>query len=152
MNLSDLIARNAAFAPHKPALVFEGETLSYAALHARIGQAARALEAEFGVTKGDRVAILSLNRPDYLVLLYACARLGAMLVPLNWRLAVAEQFFILSDAAAKALILEQAFAAVLPAIAKTMPEMAVVGLDFTPSRGAAFDALLARGRGDGRNP
>ena len=59
--------------------------------HARIEQTARALKAEFGVGRGDRVAILSLNRPDYLVLLYACARLGAMLVPLNWRLAVAEQ-------------------------------------------------------------
>ena len=79
--------------------IFEGEALSYAAFHARIVQAARALKAEFGVGKGDRVAILSLNRPDYLVLLYACARLGAMLVPLNWRLAVAEQLFILSDAA-----------------------------------------------------
>ena len=57
MNLSDLIARNAAFAPEKPALRFEGEVLTYAALHARIVQAARALETEFGVTKGDRVAI-----------------------------------------------------------------------------------------------
>ena len=38
MDLSDLIARNAAFAPDKPALIFEGETLSYAAFHARIGR------------------------------------------------------------------------------------------------------------------
>ena len=49
MNLSDLIERNAAFAPEKPALRFEGETLSYAAFHARIVQAACALETEFGV-------------------------------------------------------------------------------------------------------
>ena len=91
MDLSDLIERNAAFTPDKAATVFEGETLSYAALSARIEQAARALKSEFGVISGDRVAILSLNRPDYLVLLYACARLGALLVPLNWRLAVAEQ-------------------------------------------------------------
>ena len=76
-------------------MVFEGEVLTYAALRARIEQAARALQAEFGIGRGDRVAVLSLNRPDYLVLLYACARLGAMLVPLNWRLAAAEQSFIL---------------------------------------------------------
>ena len=113
VDLSGLIERNAAFAPDKPALHFEGTTLSYAAFAARIEQAARALKSELGVSRGDRVAILSLNRPDYLVLLYACARLGAMLVPLNWRLAVAEQLFILSDAAAKVLVLEQAFAAVL---------------------------------------
>ena len=110
MDLSDLIERNAAFTPDKPATIFEGEILSYAAFSARIEQTARALKAEFGVSRGDRVAILSLNRPDYLVLLYACARLGAMLVPLNWRLAVAEQLFILSDASAKVLVLEQAFA------------------------------------------
>src|SRR5882757_1278604 len=101
MDLSDLIARNAASSPHKPALVFEGEVLNYRTFFERIETAAKALKAEFGVSRGDRVAILSLNRPDYLVLLYACARLGAMLVPLNWRLAVAEQLFILSDAAAK---------------------------------------------------
>src|SRR6202171_3870685 len=105
MDLSDLIARNAAVTPDKPATIFEGEVLRYAAFRARIEQAACALKAEFGVSRGDRVAILSLNRPDYLVLLYACARLGAMLVPLNCRLAVAEQLFILSDASVKVLVL-----------------------------------------------
>jgi fatty-acyl-CoA synthase len=152
VDLSALIDRNAAFAPDKPALHFEGATLSYAEFAARIGQAARALKSELGVGRGDRVAILSLNRPDYLVLLYACARLGAMLVPLNWRLAVAEQFFILSDAATKVLLLEQAFAAVLPPIEESMPETTVIGLDFTPLGRVSFDALLARGRGDGRDP
>ncbi|NOJ47645.1 class I adenylate-forming enzyme family protein [Bradyrhizobium archetypum] len=152
MDLSSLIERNAAFAPDKPALHFEDTTLSYSALVARIEQAARAMKSALGVGRGDRVAILSLNRPDYLVLLYACARLGAMLVPLNWRLAVAEQQFILSDAAAKVLVLEQAFAAVLPTLEKNLPKMAVVGFDFKPQRGSTLDALLAQAGGDGRNP
>src|ERR1700687_3284750 len=153
MDLSGLIERNAAFTPGKPATVFEGETLSYAAFNARIERTASALKAECGVSRGGRVAILSLNRPDYLVLLYACARLGAMLVPLNWRLAVAEQLFILSDAAAKVLVLEQAFADVLPALEKNLPDTCIVGLDFAPPRGIAFDGLLKQARGDdGRNP
>jgi fatty-acyl-CoA synthase len=152
MDLSDLIERNAAFTPDKPATIFESETLSYAAFHARIAQTARALKAECGVGRGDRIAVLSLNRPDYLVLLYACARLGAMLVPLNWRLAVAEQVFILADASAKVLVLEQAFADVLPALEKRLPDTAIVGLDFAPPRGIAFDALMAQAHGDGRNP
>ena len=113
MDLSDLIDRNAAFAPDKPAIRFAGATLSYAAFAARIAAAARALKSQLGVGRGDRVAILSLNHPDYLVLLYACARLGAMLVPLNWRLAVPEQVFILADASVKALVVEQGFAAVV---------------------------------------
>ena len=111
------------------------------------------MKGEFGVSRGDRVAILSLNRPDYLVLLYACARLGAMLVPLNWRLAAAEQMFILSDAAAKVLALEQAFAEFCPRSKQRFPDTRVVGLDFTPpAPGYAFDALLAQATGDSRNP
>jgi len=152
VDLCSLIERNAAFTPDKPAIIFEGEILSYTAFTARIEQAARALKAEFGVSRGDRVAILSLNRPDYLVLLYACARLGAMLVPLNWRLAVAEQLFILSDAKAKMLVLEQAFSEILPTLEKSLPNASVVGLDFVPPGGCAFDALLTQARGDGRNP
>jgi fatty-acyl-CoA synthase len=152
VDLCSLIERNAAFAPNKTALHFEGKTLSYAAFVERIEQTARALKSELGVNSGDRVAILSSNRPDYLVLLYACARLGAMLVPLNWRLAVAEQSFILADAGAKVLVLERAFAAVLPELEKSRPMTAVVGCDFAPPRGIAFDTLLAHGRGDSRNP
>ncbi|MHC4046513.1 class I adenylate-forming enzyme family protein [Bradyrhizobium sp. 23AC] len=149
MDLCSLIDRNAAFAPDKTAIAFEGERLSYAAFAARIERTATALKQELGVGRGDRVAILSLNRPDYLVLLYACARLGAILVPLNWRLAVAEQLFILTDAGAKVLVLERAFEGVLPELA---PGASVVGLDFTPSRGTTFESLLAHSDGSSRNP
>jgi fatty-acyl-CoA synthase len=152
VDLCSLIERNAAFAPDKPAIRFEGETLSYAAFNARIEQTARALKSELGVDRGDRVAILSLNRPEYLTLLYACARLGAMLVPLNWRLAVAEQRFILSDCAAKVLVLEQGFAAVVPALQQSSLEIVTVGLDFTPPGGSAFDELLTQGHGESRDP
>lgn len=149
MDLCSLIDRNAAFSPDKTAIAFEGKRLSYAVFAARIERAATALKQELGVGRGDRVAILSLNRPDYLVLLYACARLGAMLVPLNWRLAIAEQLFILTDAGAKVLVLEQAFEGILPQLA---PATSVVGLDFVPPRGTTFEDLLARNEGNGRNP
>jgi fatty-acyl-CoA synthase len=153
LDLSSLIARNAAFTPDKPAIHFEGATLTYAAFNARIEATAKALKAECGVGRGDRVAILSLNRPDYLVLLYACARLGAILVPLNWRLAVAEQLFILSDASVKVLVLEEGFAAILPQLAQELPDTRVVALDFAPPAPAqTFDALLSKASGDGSNP
>src|SRR5205814_5462448 len=152
MDLSQSIERNAAFTPDKAAVVFEEQTLSYATFHARIQLTACALKSEFGVSRRDRVAVLSLNRPDYLVLLYACARLGAMLVPLNWRLATAEQLFILSDAAAKVLVLERAFAETLPALEKRLPDASIVGFDFVPPGGSAFDALLTQPSGDDRSP
>ena len=125
MDLSELIDRNAAFAPDKPAIHFAGAARTYAALAQRIAAAARALKSQLGVGRGDRVAILSLNHPDYLVLLYASARLGAMLVPLNWRLAVPEQVFILSDASVKALVVEKGFAAVITPLKQALPEKAL---------------------------
>jgi fatty-acyl-CoA synthase len=152
MDLSDLIARNADFTPDKTAIRFGGRTLSYAAFHARIVDTARALKTELGVGRGDRVAILAANHSDYLVTLYACARLGAMLVTLNWRLAVPEQLFILSDAGAKVLIVDREFSAVVAQLAQQLPDIKVVGLDYTAAGAPSFDDLLAAGSGDGRNP
>jgi fatty-acyl-CoA synthase len=152
MDLSDLIARNADFTPGKPALRFSGRTLTYDAFAARVALTARALKSRLAIGRGDRIAILAANHPDYLVLLYACARLGAMLVPLNWRLAVPEQVFILRDAAVKALVLEEAFSAVLAPFTEALPEARLVGLDFAPPDGPSFAELLAEATGEGRNP
>ena len=152
MDLADLIQRNASFTPDKPAIVFDGDTLTYRQFAERIEKTACVLKAEYRVRRGDRVAILSLNRPDYLVLLYACARLGAMLVPLNWRLAIAEQMYILKDSAAKVLALEQGFSALLPALEQDLPDTHPIGLDFPPPGGSELSYLVRRARGDGSNP
>ncbi len=148
MDLSDLIGRNADFTPDKPAIRFEGRTLTYAGFHQRIVQTARALKSEFGVGRGDRVAILAANHSDYAVLLYACARLGAMLVTMNWRLAVPEQLFILSDSGAKVLVVDKEFSAVVSQLAAALPDIKVVGLDYTPEGAISFDALLTTGSGE----
>jgi fatty-acyl-CoA synthase len=150
MDLSDLIARNADFTPDKVALRFGGQDLRYGAFAARIEAAARALKSELGVGRGDRVAILAANHPDYLVLLYACARLGALLVPLNWRLAVPEQLFILVDCSAKVLLVQDAFADVVGQLAHALPDIRVVRME--DSGADTFEQLLTRGRGDARNP
>jgi fatty-acyl-CoA synthase len=152
MDLSDFIDRNAAFAPDKVAISFSASTLTYGGLARRIGDAARALKSQLGIRQGDRVAILAANHPDYLVLLYACARLGALLVPLNWRLAVPEQLYILCDASVKALVVEQAFAPVTEPLAQALPDARIVGLDFKPPRGTSLPEILSEASGDGRNP
>ncbi|HJZ33286.1 MAG TPA: AMP-binding protein [Hyphomicrobiaceae bacterium] len=151
MDLSDLIDRNAAFTPAKAAISFAGATLSYAGLAGRIAEAARALKSQLGIERGDRIAILASNHPDYLVLLYACARLGAMLVPLNWRLALTEQSYILADAAVKALFIEEAFAPVAGRLSQTFSALPIVGIDFAPAPGRSLASLIAAGSGDGRN-
>ena len=61
--------------------------------------------------KGDRVAWLGYNRPEMLVLLFALARLGAILVPLNWRLTAAEHRAILADCTPKWIFCDAEFEA-----------------------------------------
>ena len=150
MDLSDFIERNAAFTPGKVAIHYAGRSLSYLALAERIAAAARALKSVLGVGRGDRVAILSANHPDYLVLLYACARLGALLVPLNWRLAVPEQLFILADASPKLLLLQDSFADLVPALSEQQPDIRILRL--AENGPDTFEMLLKAGQGEDRNP
>ena len=103
-DLSFWVERNAAFAPSKTAIRFEGEDIGYAALAATIRGYARALKSVHGVQRGDRVAFLGFNSPAMLALFFACARLGAMFSPLNWRLVAPELAYILGDSAPRVLV------------------------------------------------
>ena len=98
MILSGWIDHRAATAPDKTAFTFEGRDISYGGLADEVARAAGALAGEFGVGHGDRVAYLGRNSPDMAVLLFACARLGAIFLPLNWRLAGPEHVFMLNHA------------------------------------------------------
>src|SRR6266511_1845371 len=86
MDLAHPIERHSAFAPNKVAIRFAGEDLGYAALAGRVRQACGRLTA-LDIAEGDVFAYLGFNHPEMLVLLFACARLRAILLPLNWRLA-----------------------------------------------------------------
>lgn len=109
------VAGWAAHQPDKPAIIHEGGSLTYGALARRIARATAALAAA-GVGRGDRVAQLGLNSPDTLVLLFACARLGAILVTLNWRLTPAELGLIVADCTPKLGWIEPEFDAALPGL------------------------------------
>ncbi|HWT13712.1 MAG TPA: AMP-binding protein [Allosphingosinicella sp.] len=97
--LPDLIAKRAELSPAKVALEepATGRSCTYAALNERAARAA-ALMAARGVGEGDRVAILCRNRIEFFELLFGCAKLGAVLVPLNWRMPPAELDGLLCDA------------------------------------------------------
>ncbi|HYL87790.1 MAG TPA: AMP-binding protein [Burkholderiales bacterium] len=111
MDLSHWIDRHARFTPLAVAIRFEGRDITYSELAARIQIAAAALAAR-GVKKGDAVAYLGLNHPAVLVTLFACARLGALFAPLNWRLAPPELGRVLADCPPRLLLVEPAFARV----------------------------------------
>jgi len=106
MNLSHWIAHRAAHRGAAVALRFEGRDITYAALHAQIGRVAAMLSGDLGLRRGDRIGHLGYNSPDYLALLFAAARIGATVVPLNWRLAPPEHLFQLENAGVSALLVE----------------------------------------------
>jgi fatty-acyl-CoA synthase len=101
----DIAARRAELNPDDVAMedVGSGERVRYRELNQRVGRSA-ALLAELGAAAGDRVAVLCRNRIEFFELLFACARLGAVMVPLNWRMPVAELAMLMSDCGAGVLI------------------------------------------------
>ncbi len=105
MNVADLLRSTAAAVPDRPALVFRGRPISYAELDERVDLTAAAL-AGFGVAKGDRVALLAGNVPEFVYGLYGAMRAGATACPLNVMLTPGEVVHILADCGAKAAITE----------------------------------------------
>ena len=136
--MAQWVAGWAAHQPGKAAIVHEGGIVSYADLARRLERAAAALAAA-GVARGDRVAQLGLNSPDTLVLLFACARLGAILVTLNWRLTPAELRAIVADCTPKLGWIEPEFSPALP----DLPRLASLDGDgAAPAEGRDDDGVL----------
>ncbi len=152
MNIANWIDQHAAFSPQKIAIRFEGREITYAEMAREVETAAQVLKWELGVGRGDRIALLGYNSPEVLILLFACARLGAMMIPLNWRLAVPEHLYILNDASAKVLFVEESFADRVPPVLESMPRSQIVGLDYVPQVGTHWHDLRSQASGDSYNP
>src|SRR5436190_1034053 len=82
MNLADLVRDAATDFPAKPALIFQGRTVTFSELDDRADLTAAAF-ASLGVTKGDRVAVIAGNVPEFIDALYGALRAGAAVSPLN---------------------------------------------------------------------
>ena len=94
MNVSWWVRRWSEVHPQKTAVCFRDRAISYAELNARSDTVASWMQS-LGIEKGDRVAVLLDNCPDFIELYLACARLGAIFVPLNFRLATPEIDYLL---------------------------------------------------------
>jgi fatty-acyl-CoA synthase len=145
-----------------PAFVFDGTPVSRAEFSAKVAQTAAWLAAQ-GIGKGDAVAVWLVNRVEWLALLFAAARLGAVVAAVNTRYRSAEVAHLLKASAAKLMVVEAAFrsidfGAILAGVAKdevpALQRLAVIGADAIPAhwpcvRFDAFDkpspaALLAQ--------
>ena len=152
MNISGWISRRADWSPAKVAVRFEGREITYPELDAEIRRLAAMLDGALGVKSGDRVAHLGLNGPDLLALLFACARLGAVLVPLNWRLAPPEHLYILQNCTPKALLVEPEFIAATNGIRKGLGGTRLVAYGPPQDDWLSYDARMAAAGEDASHP
>ncbi len=102
-----VLAHHATRQPDKALVVFEGETTTYGQMAARSAALAAGLAAR-GVGRGDVVGLLSWNCPEMLETIFAANHLGAVAMPINWRLAAPEVRYILEHSGAKALVCDDA--------------------------------------------
>ena len=107
----DWIRHHAFRTPDKTASIdlYSDRRYSYAEMDRRIGRLASFLRHGLAIERGERVAVLSRNATDMFDIQFACGRLGAIFMPLNWRLAVPELEFILADATPKVLLYDDQF-------------------------------------------
>jgi len=138
----DFARRRAEIAPDRLAFIeaASGRRLTYRAFDERAERAAAVL-LDHGLGPGDRVATLSLNGTAFFEILFAAARIGVIVVPLNWRLSVDELRAIVADCAPRLVIHDDTNAAIAARL--PVPQLALAGYE---QRAAA--ATLSR-HGDG---
>ncbi|OGQ13845.1 MAG: hypothetical protein A2026_10020 [Deltaproteobacteria bacterium RBG_19FT_COMBO_46_12] len=115
MNIGDWIKKWSFLQPNKRALIFEDHPFTYQEINLRTNQLCHFL-LERGVQKGDRVSVLLYNCHQYIEIFFALSKIGAILVPLNWRLAGPELEFIIKDSGAKMIIFEPEFEEIITSI------------------------------------
>lgn len=108
--ISHWVRRRAELSGARVAVVTVARRWTYAELDARIDACAWALIDQLGVRRGDRVALVLYNSSEFLEVLFACARLGAVCVPVNFRLAPAEVGYVLADAGADVVVFHRGLA------------------------------------------
>ncbi|MEX2986007.1 long-chain-fatty-acid--CoA ligase [Streptomyces sp. C36] len=120
-------ALHAAERADHPAIVCEGRTTTYGELHRAGNSAARALRAA-GIGRGARVAYFGRESEHYYLAILACAKIGAVLVPVNWRLTWGEVAHILRDSNAELIFEDERFGECADRALDGLPEVARVRL------------------------
>ncbi len=145
MNIAQGLAHAKKVAGNRQAVACGSVHYTWKEFDRRTDALARSLAA-LGVKRGDRVAVLMLNCHRYLELYYACGRMGAVIVPLNYRLARPEIVFILNDSESKILVVDKTLAPHTTGrdTFATVKEIIYIG-DETPENMHNYEKLIIRG-------
>jgi fatty-acyl-CoA synthase len=122
-----------------------GRTFTYREFDQRVDRVAAGLHDRFGVARGDRVAILAHNSTDHFELQFACARLGAVFAPMNWRLTFPELRFIVGDCEPVVLFYDPDFADTARDLGAACGVRHLCGRDPTNS---GYERLIAEASGN----
>ncbi len=120
MNLGSIFTRHARYRPNHLALVYENQRLTWRQFNANINRAANALLG-LGVAKGDKVATVLPNCPELLEMYWACAKTGAVVVPMSTLLLEGALRSLLRDSDATVLVTTKAFAGMVERIRADLP-------------------------------
>ena len=114
--IDDWLTKHARQKPDTVALEFNNEVWSYEDFNNYVIKAAHLLIKEFNVKHGDRIAYFGTNSKTEVVLFFACAKLGLIIVPLNWRLSSHELNEIMVDCNPSIIFFQNSFKSELPAV------------------------------------
>ena len=134
--------------PDKVAVHFEGQDISFASMAGRIRRLAAMLESEYGIGRGDRVAHVGYNSPELFDLFFACARLGAICVTLNWRLTPVELAWIIGNCTPKLLLAEPDFTGPMLGVKDQLGTTRLCAYGPPAAGWDSYDAVLARAPAD----
>lgn len=117
--LSDLLTRTKARLPNKVALVYQGKRMTYKELDQLVNQTAHQCLLD-NIGQGDMVAVMSKNSLDFVIVTFALARIGAVMIPINYMLSTIDVQYILEHAEVSGLIASKEYATVLDEGAKRL--------------------------------
>ena len=146
MNISHTLRATARIHPDRPAIAWDGESISNAALEDQVGRIAHALRSRHGLPPGARVGIAMENAPEFYPLLYGIWRAGLSAVPMNSKLHAKEMAWILADSEARLCLASPKLGSELTSAGAGLPPIIATGT--AEHRALTGDEALAGGHGD----
>jgi acyl-CoA synthetase (AMP-forming)/AMP-acid ligase II len=142
INIGEILAKRSFLTPDREGLVCEKVRRTYRDLNDRANRLANAMKA-LGVGYGDRVGVLALNEAEFYDLYFGLGKIGAILVPVNYRLAGPEIQFILSDCEAKVFVFGKEYKDIVDSFRKDIPSQDLIAISDEPVEWAkSYESLI----------
>ena len=153
MNIAFWVQRWRELHPEKPAIIFNDSVITYRELHLRSNRTASWLQS-LGIEKGDRVAVMLMNSLEFIEVFLACSRLGAIFVPINYRVTGRELNHPIVNARPRVFIFDQLYTDMIESIGlgDLLPPMLLAVVGDVPSSGNIHQYNRETAVFDGKQP